>query len=125
MKMNHRNSGPFAPFFKGSARVLQCHYSYGPSAAQEPEDDSKETLAGQGLAVRFSTLGLLAPVHALLLTLQLGGCGWGLRNFDMFWFPKMGETPFEKILRVRHGWTVFYWRASFGHPSLYGSRMSF
>jgi hypothetical protein len=33
-------------------------------------------LAGHGPAVRFSTLGLLAPVHALLLTLQLGS--WGM-----------------------------------------------
>lgn len=40
-------------------------------SSQEPEEDSPETLAGHGAAVRFSSLGLLAPLHALLLTLQL------------------------------------------------------
>ena len=70
--MNHRNSGLFAPVLTDQHGCSNAIYSYPPSAAQEPEDDSEETLAGHGLAVRFSTLGLLAPVHALLLTLQLG-----------------------------------------------------
>ncbi|CAK9114863.1 1 [Durusdinium trenchii] len=34
--------------------------------AEEPKDDA-ETLAGHGIAVRFSGLGLLAPLHALML----------------------------------------------------------
>ena len=47
--------------------TLECHVV----KFQEPEEDSPETLAGHGAAVRFSSLGLLAPLHALLLTLQL------------------------------------------------------
>ena len=47
--------------------VTECHVV----KFQEPEEDSPETLAGHGAAVRFSSLGLLAPLHALLLTLQL------------------------------------------------------
>lgn len=38
---------------------------------QEPKDDA-ETLAGHGIAVRFSGLGLLAPLHALMLMVPLG-----------------------------------------------------
>ena len=54
------------------APVFDQYIFHQPAEAKEPEDDSEETLAGHGAAVRFSTLGLLAPVHAVLLTLQLG-----------------------------------------------------
>ena len=40
---------------------------------QEPEDEEEEeTMAGRTAPVRFAALGLVAPCHALLVTVPLG-----------------------------------------------------
>lgn len=77
---SHREVHSFWGVFATTHRIWLLHSLLFFAAlcvvAGEPEDDSEETLAGHGPAVRFSTLGLLAPVHALLLTLaRVYTCG--------------------------------------------------
>ncbi|CAK9059956.1 unnamed protein product [Durusdinium trenchii] len=66
----HREVHSFWGVFASTHRIWLLHtllfFTGLCVVAEEPKDDA-ETLAGHGIAVRFSGLGLLAPLHALML----------------------------------------------------------
>eukprot|EP00434_Breviolum_minutum_P031555 symbB.v1.2.027900.t1/scaffold2896.1/size67727/2 len=81
----HREVHSFWGVFATTHRIWLLHsllfFAALCTVAGEPEEDSPETLAGHGAAVRFSSLGLLAPLHALLLTLaRVYTCGPAIRT---------------------------------------------
>ena len=52
--------------------IISCASNMSSQMSQEPKDEEEETVAGRTVPVRFAALGLVAPCHAILVTVPLG-----------------------------------------------------